>query len=63
MDRCDGNTPCTACAQAENECTYGSEANSRGKTDLILDGVLRLERFLHEMNETIVSIFFTTMLG
>ncbi|KAK1757771.1 C6 zinc finger domain-containing protein [Echria macrotheca] len=39
--------------KAENECTYGSEANSRGKTDLILDGVLRLERFLHEMNATL----------
>lgn len=28
----------------------------RGKSDLILEGVLRVERFLHEMSATIVSI-------
>ncbi|KAI6638897.1 hypothetical protein MCOR08_002355 [Pyricularia oryzae] len=48
--RCDGNTPCAACAAADCDCTYGSEANSRGKSDLILEGVLRLERMLQEMN-------------
>ncbi|KAK3362416.1 hypothetical protein B0T25DRAFT_6090 [Lasiosphaeria hispida] len=53
--RCDGNTPCAACSQADCDCTYGSEANSRGKTDLILEGVLRVERFLHEMNATLAT--------
>lgn len=48
--RCDGNTPCTACAAADCDCTYGSEANSRGKSDLILEGILRVERMLQEMN-------------
>ncbi|MCV5090592.1 hypothetical protein OFC13_28600, partial [Escherichia coli] len=27
-DRCDGDTPCAACVATENDCTYGSEANS-----------------------------------
>ncbi|KAL8399471.1 hypothetical protein RB594_000011 [Gaeumannomyces avenae] len=53
--RCDGNTPCTACAAADCDCTYGSEANSRGKSDLILEGVLRVERFLHDMKATMAS--------
>ncbi|KAK3393315.1 hypothetical protein B0H63DRAFT_491346 [Podospora didyma] len=51
--RCNGHTPCESCAATQNECTYGSEANSRGKSDLILEGVLRVERFLHEMNAAI----------
>ncbi|KAK0730928.1 hypothetical protein B0H67DRAFT_563292 [Lasiosphaeris hirsuta] len=53
--RCDGNAPCAACSQVDCECTYGSEANSRGKTDLILEGVLRVEEFLHEMNATLAT--------
>ncbi|KAL8372557.1 hypothetical protein RB595_002070 [Gaeumannomyces hyphopodioides] len=57
--RCDGNTPCAACAAADCDCTYGSEANS-GKSDLILEGVLRVERFLHEMNATMASIPLST---
>ncbi|KAK4231088.1 lactose permease [Podospora fimiseda] len=48
--RCDGKDPCEGCATSENECTYGSEANSRGKSDLILEGILRVERTLQEMN-------------
>ncbi|TPX18492.1 uncharacterized protein E0L32_011605 [Thyridium curvatum] len=51
--RCNGENPCAACAVAEHECTYGSEANSRGKSDLILEGVLRVERFLHEINASL----------
>ncbi|VBB71886.1 Putative protein of unknown function [Podospora comata] len=54
--RCDGKDPCVACASTENDCTYGSEANSRGKSDLILDGVLRLETFLHKMNANLMSL-------
>ncbi|KAF5505147.1 Echinocandin B biosynthetic cluster transcription factor ecdB [Colletotrichum siamense] len=53
--RCNGNTPCASCSASQQECTYGSEANSRGKSDLILEGVLRVEKFLHEMKATIVS--------
>ncbi|KAK2043165.1 C6 zinc finger domain-containing protein [Colletotrichum somersetense] len=53
--RCNGNTPCASCSASHQECTYGSEANSRGKSDLILEGVLRVERFLHEMKATITS--------
>ncbi|KAK3355524.1 hypothetical protein B0H65DRAFT_50592 [Neurospora tetraspora] len=59
--RCDGNTPCAACFATENDCTYGSEANSwhihhrRGKSDLILEGVLRLEKYLHELNANIAA--------
>ncbi|KAK3395352.1 hypothetical protein B0T20DRAFT_455256 [Sordaria brevicollis] len=52
---CDGNTPCAACAATDNDCTYGSEANSRGKSDLILEGVLRVEKYLQELNANIAS--------
>ncbi|KAM7193457.1 lactose permease [Rhypophila sp. PSN 637] len=54
--RCDGNSPCAACVAADTACTYGSEANSRGKSELILDGVMRVERLLHEVNANIASI-------
>ncbi|KAI1082525.1 putative C6 transcription factor [Whalleya microplaca] len=48
--RCDGNQPCASCASAKQECSYGSEANTRGKSDLILEGVLRVEQLLQDMN-------------
>ncbi|KAG8359591.1 hypothetical protein FVEN_g2831 [Fusarium venenatum] len=51
--RCDGNNPCTTCAAIGHDCTYGSEANSRSKNDLILESVLRVERTLHELRSTI----------
>ncbi|KAF7554465.1 hypothetical protein G7Z17_g2936 [Cylindrodendrum hubeiense] len=53
--RCDGGTPCTTCATADQDCTYGAESNSRGKNDLILEGILRVEKFLHEINANLVS--------
>ncbi|KAF3764318.1 putative C6 transcription factor [Cryphonectria parasitica EP155] len=53
--RCDGLSPCTSCSVSQTECTYGSEANSRGKSDLILEGVLRVERLLQQMNANVVS--------
>lgn len=28
----------------------------RGKTDLVLDGVLRIEKFLHELSSSLVSL-------
>ncbi|KAK4176513.1 hypothetical protein QBC36DRAFT_187313 [Triangularia setosa] len=60
--RCDGKDPCAACAATENDCTYGSEANSRGKSDLILDGVLRVESFLQQMNANLISLQSMTTL-
>ncbi|KAI3397163.1 hypothetical protein diail_11137 [Diaporthe ilicicola] len=53
--RCDGNNPCTSCSLSEQDCTYGSEANSRGKSDLILEGVLRVEKFLHDLNASVIA--------
>ncbi|RSM01564.1 hypothetical protein CEP52_008489 [Fusarium oligoseptatum] len=54
--RCDGGHPCATCASANQECAYGSEANSRSKTDVILESVLRVERSLHELKSNISSI-------
>ncbi|KAL1878129.1 hypothetical protein VTK73DRAFT_8009 [Phialemonium thermophilum] len=53
--RCDGNNPCASCAASENDCSYGSEANSRGKSDLILEGVLRVEKVLQELRANMMS--------
>ncbi|KAK9776135.1 putative C6 zinc finger domain-containing protein [Seiridium cardinale] len=53
--RCDGNKPCHACLNSKQECSYGSEANTRGKSDLILEGVLRVEELLQQMNLTLVQ--------
>ncbi|KAH8812903.1 hypothetical protein F5884DRAFT_318279 [Xylogone sp. PMI_703] len=55
--RCDGQQPCRSCEVSSQTCAYGgaSEASTRGKSDLILDAVLRVEHFLHDMNSTIVS--------
>ncbi|KAH7154001.1 hypothetical protein DER46DRAFT_627941 [Fusarium sp. MPI-SDFR-AT-0072] len=52
-DRCDGNNPCATCASIGHDCTYGSEANSRSKNDLILESVLRVEKTLHELRSAI----------
>lgn len=35
--------------------TYAKRMSSKGKSDLILDGVLRMERYLQEMSNMIVS--------
>ncbi|KAK2674381.1 Zn(2)-C6 fungal-type DNA-binding domain [Fusarium oxysporum f. sp. vasinfectum] len=51
--RCDGNNPCATCASIGHDCTYGSEANSRSKNDLILESVLRVEKTLHELRSAI----------
>ncbi|UNI24268.1 hypothetical protein JDV02_010031 [Purpureocillium takamizusanense] len=53
--RCDGNRPCATCLASDQDCAYGSEASSRGKTDLVLDGVLRIEQTLRELNSTITA--------
>ncbi|KAF5724848.1 nitrogen assimilation transcription factor nirA [Fusarium mundagurra] len=51
--RCDGHNPCATCASIGHDCTYGSEANSRSKNDLILESVLRVEKTLHELRSAI----------
>ncbi|KAH9890751.1 putative C6 transcription factor [Xylariomycetidae sp. FL2044] len=53
--RCDGNQPCASCQTSKQECSYGSEANTRGKSDLILEGVLRLEQMLRDMSANAYS--------
>ncbi|KAJ9151658.1 hypothetical protein NKR19_g4795, partial [Coniochaeta hoffmannii] len=53
--RCDGNNPCASCKVADTQCTYGSEASSRGKSDLILEGVQRVEKYLQELNANLAS--------
>ncbi|KAH6700568.1 hypothetical protein BKA61DRAFT_636606 [Leptodontidium sp. MPI-SDFR-AT-0119] len=58
---CDGREPCATCIASNHDCVYGAEASSRGKSDLILDGVLRVEKYLHEMNAMMASN--TALLG
>ncbi|KAG5928210.1 hypothetical protein E4U42_001094 [Claviceps africana] len=53
--RCDGNRPCATCIASDQHCAYGSEASSRGKTDLVLDGVLRIEKALKELNSALAQ--------
>ncbi|KAB5578783.1 hypothetical protein GE09DRAFT_560777 [Coniochaeta sp. 2T2.1] len=53
--RCDGNNPCTTCKANDTHCTYGSEANSRGKSDLILEGVLRVEKYLQQLSANLTT--------
>ncbi|KFY31699.1 hypothetical protein V493_00879 [Pseudogymnoascus sp. VKM F-4281 (FW-2241)] len=52
---CDGGEPCATCLSSNQECNYGAEAGPKGKSDLILDGVLRMERQLEEMSAIINS--------
>ncbi|KFX96493.1 hypothetical protein V490_03324 [Pseudogymnoascus sp. VKM F-3557] len=53
--RCNGGQPCATCLSSGHECIYGAEAGPKGKSDLILDGVLRMERHLEEMSAIIAS--------
>jgi len=54
---CDGRNPCVSCSESDYECGYGitGETNQRGKSDLILEGILRVEKSLCEMNAVIAS--------
>ncbi|KAH0596910.1 hypothetical protein MHUMG1_05218 [Metarhizium humberi] len=52
---CDGKRPCATCVASDQPCAYGSEASSRGKTDLVLDGVLRIEKALNQLNSTLAQ--------
>ncbi|KFZ06274.1 hypothetical protein V501_07554 [Pseudogymnoascus sp. VKM F-4519 (FW-2642)] len=45
----------TFAGEERSECNYGAEAGPKGKSDLILDGVLRMERHLEEMSAIITS--------
>ncbi|KAF2217680.1 hypothetical protein CERZMDRAFT_92335 [Cercospora zeae-maydis SCOH1-5] len=40
---CDGKQPCRNCNNADTECVYGSEPITKGKSDAILETVLRVE--------------------
>ncbi|KAH7231536.1 hypothetical protein B0J15DRAFT_530525 [Fusarium solani] len=53
--RCNGAHPCAKCCASDIDCTYGSEANSRGKGDLVLEGILRIEKSLLDLNASISS--------
>ncbi|ORY60924.1 uncharacterized protein BCR38DRAFT_349309 [Pseudomassariella vexata] len=53
--RCDGNQPCQGCTNSKQDCSYGSEANTRGKSDLILEGVLRVEQLLQAMQTSLLT--------
>ncbi|KAK6592473.1 C6 zinc finger domain-containing protein [Botrytis cinerea] len=48
--RCDGHNPCATCIATDQDCSYGIDVNPRGKNDSILEGVLRIERYLQDMN-------------
>ncbi|CEN59359.1 hypothetical protein ASPCAL01810 [Aspergillus calidoustus] len=48
--RCDGRTPCGSCQTSAQGCTYGVEASSRGKTDIILERVEHVEALLNNLN-------------
>ncbi|KAF2169423.1 hypothetical protein M409DRAFT_65092 [Zasmidium cellare ATCC 36951] len=51
--RCDGNQPCETCTTLQQECLFGSEPNTKGKSDLILESVLRVEQALQDLNQNI----------
>ncbi|OQV10827.1 Fungal Zn2-Cys6 binuclear cluster domain-containing protein isoform 8 [Cladophialophora immunda] len=53
--RCDGQTPCATCRTTDWECTYEMEAPSKGKSDLILAAVLRVERLLKQRDTCIID--------
>ncbi|PPJ52282.1 hypothetical protein CBER1_09561 [Cercospora berteroae] len=40
---CDGNQPCRNCKNSATDCLYGTEPITKGKSDAILETVLRLE--------------------
>ncbi|RDW80896.1 C6 zinc finger-containing protein [Coleophoma crateriformis] len=48
--RCDGREPCETCSTTGQACAYGAEPNTQSKSDLILEGILRVEKTLQEMN-------------
>ncbi|OIW30390.1 C6 zinc finger domain-containing protein [Coniochaeta ligniaria NRRL 30616] len=58
MIRCDGHDPCASCSASEQNCTYGLNPNHKGKTDLILAGVLRMEAALFDMRSMVSSPSF-----
>ena len=54
--RCDGRNPCTTCSLAGNEeCSYGHSSAPKGKSDLILHTVLRLEKGFQDLEDYVKS--------
>ena len=54
--RCDGHQPCENCSKLSISCTFVSEALPKGKTDLILNAILRLEGSLDQIDSKISTI-------
>ncbi|KAK2778028.1 hypothetical protein FQN52_002933 [Onygenales sp. PD_12] len=54
--RCDGRDPCTTCKFSGENCTYGTEALAKSKSDIILDVALRSERLLREVSSQLAYV-------
>ncbi|KAI5366423.1 hypothetical protein Slin15195_G079430 [Septoria linicola] len=53
--KCDGNQPCANCKSADIDCLYGTEPITKGKSDAILETVLRLEDRLSYLTAQLAS--------
>ncbi|KAJ5776529.1 Glycoside hydrolase family 2 immunoglobulin-like beta-sandwich [Penicillium nucicola] len=51
--RCDARDPCGPCTSMNQTCLYGTDAISRGKSELILDTVLRMEASIAELRSMV----------
>ncbi|OJJ46030.1 hypothetical protein ASPZODRAFT_132999 [Penicilliopsis zonata CBS 506.65] len=54
--RCDGRQPCTTCCNTGEDCSYGTEAIPKSKSDLILDVALRSETLLRELSAQLHTV-------
>ncbi|WPH01330.1 Hypothetical protein R9X50_00416900 [Acrodontium crateriforme] len=53
--KCDGSVPCASCHEAEVDCVYGGEAVPKGKSDCILEVVLRMEERLSAVHNILAN--------
>ncbi|KAK2785103.1 hypothetical protein FQN53_007997 [Emmonsiellopsis sp. PD_33] len=56
IEKCDGRDPCTTCKFSGENCTYGTEALAKSKSDIILDVALRSERLLREVSSQLAYV-------
>ena len=54
--RCDGQQPCDNCSKLSVDCTFISEALPKGKTDLILNAILRMQGSLDQLDNKVSAI-------
>ena len=55
--KCDGLTPCSKCKETGSECFFGIESvSTKGKSDVILNAILRVESSLGQLHERVASI-------